>query len=143
MTPTIRPAAEIDSSAIQSLINGLLHVFDSEEQPDKSAEVKASCLKLGLADAAAAMVAEENGKIIGYARLAGQDGIYVLSHLFVNTNCQRSGVGKQLWKALVAGRELSHVTVKSSVSAVPFYKQLGFRESSIGYQSTVIQTLTR
>ena len=75
-------------------------------------------------------VALEGGAIVGIAVVKLPSHIY---HLFVHSDRQRSGVGRQLMHEAL--RFISHrcgtatVTVNSSLNAVDAYRRFGFRNA--------------
>ncbi|WP_104400598.1 GNAT family N-acetyltransferase [Vibrio penaeicida] len=67
--------------------------------------------------------AVDNGKLIGFGAL--REGSYI-THLFVDKELQRSGVGKKLLQHLLAHSKKDCVRLKASVNAVSFYESQGF-----------------
>lgn len=64
--------------------------------------------------------------IQGYISIKNQSHIY---HLFVSEAYQGKGVAKQLWNHARAFTQSESFTVRSSLYAVPVYKQFGFVEA--------------
>ena len=64
--------------------------------------------------------------IQGYISIKDQSHIY---HLFVAEDYQGKGVAKQLWNHARAFTQSESFTVRSSLYAVPVYKQFGFVEA--------------
>jgi GNAT superfamily N-acetyltransferase len=77
------------------------------------------------------LVAEDGGRLVGYAQLDSTNGR--VRALFVDGRSQRRGVGRALLsnleaRALRAGRRRLHGAM--STNAVPFYLAAGFRPSA-------------
>ena len=74
------------------------------------------------------LVAEDNGKIIGILR--GFDNKIV--SLFVDKKYHKKGVGKKLYNKAEKVIKKNHkiIKIKSSLYAVPFYKKLGFKNTT-------------
>jgi len=77
--------------------------------------------------AGGAIVAEEDGLIVGYAVLDRASG--EVDALFVAPDRQRRGIARRLLaglEALAAERNISRLFVTASLNAVPFYQRAGF-----------------
>ena len=77
------------------------------------------------------MVAESDGRIVGMIDMKESSHV---SLLFVDVQCHRQGIGRQLLDhALAVCRsarpDLNQVDVHSSLWAVPVYERLGFRQT--------------
>lgn len=80
-----------------------------------------------LVQAGGAVVAEENGHIVGYAVLNLDTG--ELNAAFVEPRQQRRGIALQLLQQLesmACQRSLSRLFLSASLNAVPFYERAGF-----------------
>lgn len=64
-----------------------------------------------------------NGDMLGFAAL--RDGNY-LTHLFVSSSQQGSGLGRELLNYLLNHTDASEISLRSSVNAVGFYNRCGF-----------------
>jgi GNAT superfamily N-acetyltransferase len=78
------------------------------------------------------MIAESDGRIVGMIDVKNDSHICLL---FVDSSCQRQGIGRQLVEratALCRGRQtgLKMIDVNSSLWAVPVYARLGFRQAA-------------
>ncbi len=62
-------------------------------------------------------------EIIGFGAIRDRDYI---THLFVDTRSQKSGVGTRLLRHLLSKSSAREVRLKSSVNAVGFYESQGF-----------------
>ncbi len=67
--------------------------------------------------------AVSRGELLGFAAL--RDGNY-LTHLFVSSVSQGSGLGRQLLNFLLNTTDAKEVSLRSSVNAVGFYERHGF-----------------
>ncbi|GAK86805.1 putative acetyltransferase [Vibrio ponticus] len=64
-----------------------------------------------------------DNEIIGFGAIRDSDYI---THLFIDTRSQKSGVGKRLLHHLLSRSSAKEVGLKSSVNAVGFYESQGF-----------------
>ncbi|HCH0918689.1 TPA: GNAT family N-acetyltransferase [Vibrio parahaemolyticus] len=67
--------------------------------------------------------AVSGGQLLGFAAL--RDGNY-LTHLFVSSSKQGSGLGRDLLIYLLSYTDASEISLRSSVNAVGFYNSNGF-----------------
>lgn len=73
------------------------------------------------------LVAERHGQIVGFADMQSNghlDGFYV------HADCQRQGIGNQLFAKIEAEASrlgLPHVFTEASITARPFFERQGFR----------------
>jgi ribosomal protein S18 acetylase RimI-like enzyme len=77
-----------------------------------------------------ALVAEQDGKIVGGVRGHPREGLLHLSGMYVDPRCVRSGIGRALLSALF-GRYPAGTVVRADVrptshTALDFYARLGF-----------------
>jgi GNAT superfamily N-acetyltransferase len=74
------------------------------------------------------LVAETQGQLVGAIEVRNSDHI---SLLFVESQSQQKGVGKELWRraldtCLASRPDVARITVHSSPNAVEAYRKLGF-----------------
>lgn len=131
----IRAARREDVAAIANLLEQLAHRYITSEF-DRAAEV--SFLKSNdetsingfIAAGFRYWVAEQNGRLVGFARVRDDSHLY---HLFVAETAQRRGVARALWNtarnACLAAGNPGRFTVNSSNNAVAVYESFGFVRS--------------
>lgn len=131
-----RAAQLADAESISRLLYYLSEKFIIIEFSDQG---KAALLKTLSADAIYKNiknnfryhVAELDGDIIGVIAMKENQHLY---HLFVAESQQGKGVAKSLWhtakKACLEAEEINQIFVNSSLNAVSFYEQLGFKKQS-------------
>jgi N-acetylglutamate synthase-like GNAT family acetyltransferase len=76
------------------------------------------------------LVAEADGRIIGFCSLTASGGEPELDYMFVDDAIQRSGVGQALWSAVVArarARGFAAMKIVSHPPAEAFYRRMGAR----------------
>jgi len=86
--------------------------------------------------ATTALVAEVDGRVVGFAR-AVSDGVSngYLSMLVVSPDQRRQGIGRALVTALVGdGPRLTWVLRAGIAESVPFWEAMGFRRSAIAFE---------
>lgn len=100
-----------------------------------------------------AVVAEEEGRVVGYAVLNVTTG--EIDAAFVEPSHQGRGIALQLLRqleTLARGRGLLRMFLSASLNAVPFYERAGFRQvreeiyphrSGIGIRSVFMEKLLR
>ncbi|MRI32496.1 GNAT family N-acetyltransferase [Endozoicomonas sp. OPT23] len=64
-----------------------------------------------------------NDRVVGFSAL--RDNEY-LTHLFIDKEHQSKGLGKALLRYMINNPEVTSVSLRSSINAVPFYTSLGF-----------------
>ena len=69
------------------------------------------------------LVAVEGGTLLGFADMAA-DGY--LDRLYVSYSAQRQGVATALVQALEARVQVQHYVAHASITAVPFFKAMGY-----------------
>ncbi len=69
------------------------------------------------------LVYEKNGSVIGVVEL--KEGRHV-AMLFVSPDCQKKGVGRELFSAILPFVRAEIVTVSASLNSVPAYLKYGF-----------------
>lgn len=69
------------------------------------------------------LVYEKNGSVIGVVEL--KEGRHV-AMLFVAPDCQKRGVGRELFSAILPFARVETVTVSASLNSVPAYLKYGF-----------------
>jgi GNAT superfamily N-acetyltransferase len=136
MNATIRAATPADVSAIYALMlelaefEKLTHLFIATEPGVRDA-------LFGTRRAAEAMVAEQSGKVVGYAlffqnfsTFLGKRGLY-LEDLYVQPDQRGSGLGKRMLRALAAlaverrcGR-FEWSVLDWNQNAIDFYEKMG------------------
>lgn len=141
----IRIPNQTDTDQILHIIRGQLDVFDGPYDRAAIEEAQSACLDIGDITDGQSLVAidPDTELVIGYGRLTGAAGSYLLTHLFVAGYTQRSGAGRRIWDTLIQGKEPCTVTVKSSPGAVDFYKKLGFYASGATHHGSPLKTLIR
>jgi ribosomal protein S18 acetylase RimI-like enzyme len=129
---TIRPATPADVEAISRLVSDLSRRFITPQYTSQGAQTLLShqtpeaiirCLDEGMHY----LVAETGHTLVAAGGLIRERRH--LYHLFVAADRQGQGIGRRLWKALLAGLEPGPVTVNSSRVAIGFYERLGFRSN--------------
>jgi GNAT superfamily N-acetyltransferase len=76
------------------------------------------------------LVAEADGRIIGFCSLTTSGGEPELDYMFVDDDVQRSGVGQALWSAVVErarARGFAAMKIVSHPPAEAFYRRMGAR----------------
>ncbi|MDP2572268.1 GNAT family N-acetyltransferase [Vibrio penaeicida] len=124
----IKKVEEIDMAAVVELVE---KVANSDILPHFNEKGRLTFISKVLPDLKTAfdeskfysVKAVENGKPIGFGAL--REGSYI-THLFVDTKQQRSGIGKKLLQHLLDHSEAGHVSLNASVNAVSFYESQGF-----------------
>jgi predicted N-acetyltransferase YhbS len=94
-----------------------------------------SAVQTALRNTVFAVCAEEEGRIVGVARIIGDGAIsFLLTNVMVRPSHQRRGIGSEMVKALCS--ELGRLPYKNIVlevvpepGSVSFYERLGFRAS--------------
>jgi N-acetylglutamate synthase-like GNAT family acetyltransferase len=127
---TIRTFKNDDSAAVSQLIVENLRTVNirdySQELMDALAKHKSPQNLEELASECDAFVAVEAGKILGVAMLYGDR----ITNMFVRTQNQSSGIGRSLIthiEELAKSREISKLSVDSSITALGFYIKCGYR----------------
>jgi len=137
----IRPARVEDVPTIAALIRGLA-VYEKLEHEVNMTEEKVRDSMFGLRPYAEAILAEEDGKAVGfalffhnYSTFLAQPGLY-LEDLFVLESHRGKGVGKALLAQLAriavdrqCGR-LEWAVLDWNVDAIGFYEKLGAKPNS-------------
>jgi GNAT superfamily N-acetyltransferase len=144
MACTIRPALEDDASKIRSVILRALHETNARdytieviERVERSFSPSAV---LHMIRKRTVFVATVDSHLIGTASLDGD----VVRTVFVAPEGQAQGVGKQLMAEIertARGRNISTLTVPSSITAETLYARLGFkavRDDYYGDERTII-----
>ena len=130
-------ATPAEAPALAQLVNGLSHYYldDPKAQlPDwlsdtlTEASFTARLAEPNYINLVCKFKDEVSGAevIQGYMSIKDQSHIY---HLFVAEDYQGKGVAKQLWNHARAFTQSESFTVRSSLYAVPVYKQFGFVEA--------------
>jgi len=141
MSIAIRPARVEDVPTIAALIRGLA-VYEKLEHEVKMTEEKVRDSMFGLRPYAEAILAEEDGRAVGfalffhnYSTFLAQPGLY-LEDLFVLESHRGKGVGKALLAQLAriavdrqCGR-LEWAVLDWNVDAIGFYEKLGAKPNS-------------
>lgn len=140
----IRPAREADAEAISRVIVQTLRLSNAADYPPQVIERVATNFDaggvLGLLESRQVFVALDDERVVATASLAGD----VVRSVFVLPEMQGRGVGKALMRhieavALAAGVQC--LRVPASLTAVPFYKALGYavvREVVDGDERTLV-----
>lgn len=141
MSVAIRPARVEDVPTIASLIRGLA-VYEKLEHEVRMTEEKVRDSMFGLRPYAEAILAEEDGRAVGfalffhnYSTFLAQPGLY-LEDLFVLESHRGKGIGKALLAQLAriavdrqCGR-LEWAVLDWNVDAIGFYEKLGAKPNS-------------
>lgn len=141
MSIAIRPARVEDVPTIASLIRGLA-VYEKLEHEVRMTEEKVRDSMFGLRPYAEAILAEEDGRAVGfalffhnYSTFLAQPGLY-LEDLFVLESHRGKGIGKALLAQLAriavdrhCGR-LEWAVLDWNVDAIGFYEKLGAKPNS-------------
>jgi GNAT superfamily N-acetyltransferase len=129
--PSRRPATLADLSTLWELRTRAVRAGCAAHYPAAVIEIWCAApapasLPL-LVQAGGAVVAEEDGRIVGYAVLNLETG--ELNAAFVEPSQQRRGIALQLLQQLESmarQRGLSRLFLSASLNAVPFYERAGF-----------------
>lgn len=132
----IREANVADAPSIKTLVESLSHYYLNEEVSDDQDVLLplwfANTLTISQFENRlsssnfANFVYVKQGQVVGYLSIKEKHHLY---HLFVAQAHQRKGLSKKLWNhalSVVGGHDY---TVRSSLYAVPIYRQFGFKES--------------
>ena len=122
---------ETEISDLGSVIELVANVSNANILPHLSEQGRATFASKVLPDVETAFDKErfqslkvtKGNKLIGFGAI--RDHEYI-THLFVDTNYQGSGLGKLLLEHILALSTAREVRLKSSVNAVTFYKSQGF-----------------
>ncbi|MDN4037109.1 GNAT family N-acetyltransferase [Massilia sp. YIM B02443] len=129
--PSYRIATPADPAPCWAMRTDALRVGCATHYPP--ATVEALCAAAppasmpGLFAAGGAIVAEEDGRIVGYAVLDRTSG--EIDAVFVSPACQGRGIARRLLaglEAMAAERGISHLFLSASLNAAPFYERAGF-----------------
>ena len=129
----IRPYEHADCQATRSLFcDTIEHVCMKDYTPRQLRAWQSGCDDAEAwhrsLEKNAALVAEEDGVVVGFADVA--QGGY-LDRLYVHRSHQRQGVGRCLLEELEK-REGAISTTHASITAVPFFEIMGFEVVSEG-----------
>jgi GNAT superfamily N-acetyltransferase len=140
MAPTVRAARAGDETAIFALIRALAVYERLEQQVVGSAELLGQHL-FGPNKSAEAWVAEEAGRVVGYALAFGtystfltQPGLY-LEDLFVLPEWRNKGIGRALLRevaALAVERKMGRLewsVLDWNEPAIRFYRSIGAKKN--------------
>jgi N-acetylglutamate synthase-like GNAT family acetyltransferase len=144
MDCTIRPALDDDADDISAVILRALRETNAKDYTDEIIErVERSFSPVvvrALIGKRTVFVATLGGRVVGTASLDGS----VVRTVFVAPDAQARGIGKLLMAEIertARERNISSLTVPSSVTAEAFYARLGFktvRDSYHGDERTII-----
>ena len=127
----IRKASISDAIKIRDLVSSLSHFYlegDNTSLPDwfsDTLEISEFENRLK-SDDFINLVCVLNEEIVGYISIKGSSHVY---HLFVAEQHQGKGISKELWNHATSELDVSVYTVRSSIFAVPVYKNFGFKAS--------------
>ncbi|MEM6986648.1 MAG: GNAT family N-acetyltransferase [Pseudomonadota bacterium] len=126
----IRRATPDDGAAISALLHALTPVFFDDPNTVLPEPVRLSFDPAGCRERISDpmylnWVAEADARVIGYASLRERRHLY---HLFVARDHQRRGAARALWAAMLNECKPGQITVRSSLNAIPVYRQFGFVE---------------
>jgi GNAT superfamily N-acetyltransferase len=127
---SIRIATLADIREVRDLFLSLAHYYLNELSADlpewfaKTLSVQSFSERFGDSGFKNYVFEEEN-QIVGYVALKNDGHLY---HLFVSEQFQGKGIGRQLWQYAKGRCPSSRFSVRSSIFAVPVYKQFGFLE---------------
>ena len=130
--PTLRSAALADLAPCWELRTRALRSGCVSFYPDATIDILCASTPPPsmprLLEAGAALVAEEEGRIVGYAVLDGASG--EVEAVFVEPACQGRGIALRLLhevEALALQRGLDALFLSASLNAVAFYERAGFQ----------------
>jgi N-acetylglutamate synthase-like GNAT family acetyltransferase len=140
----IRPALQNDAGDISAIISRALRETNAKAYTKEIIEriernFSPSAI-IQLIDKRTVFVATINDRVVGTASLDGA----VVQTIFVNPDVQGEGIGKRLMAQIERTpreRGISVLTLASSITAVSFYTQVGFRavrDSYYGDERTII-----
>lgn len=129
--PSRRPATQADLSTLWELRTRAVRAGCSDHYPAAVIDIWCAApapasLPL-LVQAGGAVVAEESGRIVGYAVLNLDTG--EINAAFVEPSQQRRGIALQLLlqlESMARERDLARLFLSASINAVPFYERAGF-----------------
>lgn len=128
----IRPAVPADAGAIATLVRRCEVTLVSQPKcaaPFWESMSEAAHSRHLNSSRFAFAVAEAGEKMVGFIAMRDKSHLF---NLFVEPSNHRLGIGRALWQhALNHVRSLGtseHVTVNASLSALPVYRALGFKE---------------
>ncbi len=134
----IRPIRPESEPACFPLIRKTFLTFEAPEYPPEGITAFEDFLNdsetIARLDFLGAYESEVLIGVIGWS--ASQNHICLF---FVDEQFQRRGVGKKLWGSLQQNFPNTSITVNSSPYAVPFYRHLGFLETSSEQQTDGIR----
>jgi len=124
----IRVAIKHDVSDICSLVSSLSHFYlenDEKKLPNWFAKTLTpdAFLSRVQSNEYQNFIYEVHGEIVGYLALKGNNHLY---HLFVSESYQCNGISRCLWNYALTKCVAEVYTVRSSLFAVPIYKNFGF-----------------
>jgi GNAT superfamily N-acetyltransferase len=151
---SVRPAVAADAAGLSELIRSLAKYFLRDPEHPEDAEaffltVTPEAMSERLeGDDFRYHVAEQRGELVGCVGMMRGGHLY---HLFVAESCHRQGLALRLWevarRAALAVGEGPAFTVNSSLSAVGFYRRIGFAEDGsvvekdgLAFQPMVLQS---
>lgn len=144
MECTIRPARDVDADEISAVVIRTLRETNARDYASEIIERIEHNFGpgavLALIGKRTVFVAAVDGRVVGTASLDGN----TVRTVFVSPDVQACGIGKQLMAEIertAREREITMLTVPSSVGAETFYRQLGFsavRDSYFGEERTII-----
>ena len=129
----LREALPEDAPAMAALAQSLLSQLLADPADPATADFRASLNEAAVADRLADpdyrhWLALADGQLVGQLSLRGFSHLY---HLFIATDWQRRGVGRQLWLRALDSTLVQAVpavfTVNAAPAAVPAYERWGFR----------------
>lgn len=116
MTIEYREVHDVDLDALRLRVN-----FGAKSRDDVKAQVDGACW---------GVAAYDGKRSIGFAR-AISDGItnaYVGS-VMVDPDYQRRGIGREIMRRIVGGRDHIRFVFHAQKDAMPFYRALGFTDA--------------
>ncbi len=129
----IREFREEDAEEVSDLVISALREVNSRDYPDEVIEMLAGGNSpekiLGKAEKRLVLVAEEDGEVVGTASLKRDGGV---QSVFVRLDRAGEGIGSALMKRVeeeARERGVEELVVPASLTAVDFYRKLGFRKS--------------
>lgn len=134
----IRPATENDIADISRLLSGLCRQFITCDYNAEGTRTLLSHLSPTAIQSAMASGTVYLAAVLG-DEIVGAGGILLehrhLYHLFVDSGHHRHGIGRRLWRELLAlvGDD-GPITVNSSRVAIGFYERLGFRSTGPAWE---------
>jgi predicted N-acetyltransferase YhbS len=135
---TIRHYKTSDAVSVANLISATYRACNTKNEPKDAVawylekfDVTKNLVDIQnmFAQGTVTLVAEENGKIVGF--LWGKKQRII--NLYVSVTEHGKGIGRRLvekYEKKVASMGATQITIRSSIYAVPFYQAMGYKKST-------------